>query len=295
MTVTAERATDESVELHFHAGGQGYWVARMIRSLGEPVVLCLPLGGESGDVFRTLAAREGVELETVESGGATAAYVHDRRNGDRDPILESGYPSAGRHELDDLHGRVLTRAVRGGVCVLAGHPDPSDWWCDFYERIAKDLDGLGVRVVADLHHNLFGPALRGGVSVLKTSSDELGVTGRGTGEVEAAIEKLVEQGARDVVVTRAEEPTIAFWSGEWFLVEPPRLDVVDGRGGGDATTAALAVGVARGWSATDVLSLAAAAGAASVARRGLASAELEAIETLRPFARVERLESVSGG
>jgi 1-phosphofructokinase len=256
-------------------------------------VLCLPLGGEAGDVFRALAGRESVELEVVESDAATAAYVHDRRDGERDTLVESSYPAAGRHELDELHSRVLTRAVRGGVCVLAGHPDPSDRWRDLYERLTRDLGSLGVRVVADLHRSLLEPVLRGGISVLKTSDEELGVEDADVPEIEEAVQSLVGQGAQDVVVTRAGEPTVASWAGRWYLVEPPKLDVVDARGGGDATTAA--VGVARDWDGERVLRLAAAAGTASIARRGLASASADAIETLLPFVQVEPLQPVGRG
>jgi fructose-1-phosphate kinase PfkB-like protein len=147
-----------------------------------------------------------------------------------------------------------------------------------------------VKVIADLHRDLLDPVLRAGISVLKTSDEELGVAHGGIPEVEQTVESLVAGDATDVVVTRASEPTVARWGGRWYVVEPPRLDVVDERGGGDATTAALAVGVARRWDAEQVLRLAAAAGAASVARRGLASANADAVETLIPHARVEPLE-----
>lgn len=51
--------------MHFHAGGQGFWVARMIARLGVPVALCGPLGGESGTVLGSLVRAEGVELLAV--------------------------------------------------------------------------------------------------------------------------------------------------------------------------------------------------------------------------------------
>ena len=34
LTVTVEAAEDEREELHVHAGGQGFWVARMLGVLG---------------------------------------------------------------------------------------------------------------------------------------------------------------------------------------------------------------------------------------------------------------------
>ena len=56
LTVTIERPADE-VELHLHAGGQGVWQARMIRSLGVPVTLCAAVGGEIGTVLRDSLGR----------------------------------------------------------------------------------------------------------------------------------------------------------------------------------------------------------------------------------------------
>jgi 1-phosphofructokinase len=44
ITVTIEDRGGEP-DIHVHAGGQGVWQARMISSLGVPVVLCAALGG----------------------------------------------------------------------------------------------------------------------------------------------------------------------------------------------------------------------------------------------------------
>ena len=55
-------------EIHLHAGGQGFWVARMIARLGVPAVLCCSLGGETGTALRALAEREQVRLHAVPHG-----------------------------------------------------------------------------------------------------------------------------------------------------------------------------------------------------------------------------------
>jgi 1-phosphofructokinase len=60
LTVTMEAKSDGRAELHIHAGGQGFWVARMIARLGERVTLCTPLGGDTGRLLKTLMADEGV-------------------------------------------------------------------------------------------------------------------------------------------------------------------------------------------------------------------------------------------
>lgn len=51
LTITIESA-QRGAEVHLHAGGQGLWQARMIRSFGVEVTLCCALGGKTGRVLR---------------------------------------------------------------------------------------------------------------------------------------------------------------------------------------------------------------------------------------------------
>lgn len=57
LTVTVEEA-DTGTELHLHAGGQGFWIARLLAELGVDVTLCATFGGETGRVVRCLLADE---------------------------------------------------------------------------------------------------------------------------------------------------------------------------------------------------------------------------------------------
>lgn len=89
VTVTIEAVGgDDHPEVHFHAGGQGIWIARMMHQLGATVTLCAALGGETGAVLRALIEREGLELRAVPSDSWNGAYVHDRREGPREVIAE---------------------------------------------------------------------------------------------------------------------------------------------------------------------------------------------------------------
>ncbi len=89
---------DDQPEVHFHAGGQGIWIARMMHQLGATVTLCAALGGETGAVLRSLIERERLELRDVPSGSWNGAYVHDRTEGRREVIAETSSPYRHRRE-----------------------------------------------------------------------------------------------------------------------------------------------------------------------------------------------------
>ena len=168
--------------------------------------------------------------------------------------------------------------------MLGGPSTPDVIPADVYRRLAADLGAVGKPVVADLSGETLTEAVAGGVTVLKVSHDDLIDDGRASGEDPAALaeamQKLTEEGAKHVVVSRAGDPTIAWVDGETLEVETPEMQRVDHRGAGDSMTAGLAAGLARGLSMADALRLGAAAGASNVTRRGLATGQRQVVEQL---------------
>ena len=110
LTVTIEQQA-AGPELHVHPGGQGIWQARMIVALGTPVVLCVTLGGETGDVLsRQLAAEQDLRVRAVPRRTGTGWYVHDRRDGQRTEVAAHPGAQLDRHDLDELYTVALTEA-----------------------------------------------------------------------------------------------------------------------------------------------------------------------------------------
>src|SRR5262249_27785814 len=126
VTVTIEARPDEEEELHLHAGGQGFWVARMVQVLGGAPVLCAPLGGETGDVLGPLRAPGGIGLRSVGATGSSGSYVHDRRGDERVELWRAPLNPLLRHEVDDLFTVTLAEALAAGVCVVAGTHEQED-------------------------------------------------------------------------------------------------------------------------------------------------------------------------
>ncbi|MEH0821014.1 MULTISPECIES: 1-phosphofructokinase family hexose kinase [unclassified Micromonospora] len=293
LTVTVEQPSEQP-ELHLHPGGQGVWQARMILSLGVPVVLCTTLGGEIGQVLEPLLATEGVDLRVVRRDSGSGGYVHDRRDGARHEIVDVAGAPLSRHELDELYNLSLGEGLRAPVSVLSGPNEPSLVPAELYRRFAADLGANGGRVVVDLAGEHLTAVLSSGVFFLKVSHEELIADGRATGaeedELTRAMYDLHASGAENVVVSRADRPALALVDGEVFEVEMPRLEAADPRGAGDSMTAGVAAVVARGGDVRTAIRTGAAAGALNVTRHGLGTGRLDTITGL-----VDRVRLVPAG
>jgi 1-phosphofructokinase len=283
VTVTVERAGPTAAEIHFHPGGQGFWVARMAASLGVNVVLCAALGGESGRVARALLDEQRVELRSVSCRRPSGAYIHDRRSGERVELAAVPSPALNRHELDELFGVAVTAGLECGVLLLTGS-SPQVVPPDFYGRLAADLRNNGCRVLADLTGPALEGALGGGLDVLKLSDEELLSAGRirtrELSEICAAAEELVRTGADNVLVTRAAEGAIVLAGAELLEIRGPRFTALDPHGTGDSMFAALGAGLAGGLTLRQALRVAGAAGALNATRRGLGSGSRSEVERL---------------
>lgn len=276
--------TDAEPEVHLHAGGQGFWIARMASVLGADVTLCSTFGGETGAVLRALIEQSELHLRSVATRGWNGCVVRDARS-DLVDVADGAPTPLSRHELDDLYGLTLVEGMETTVSVLGG-PDrfPQLLDADVYRRLAKDLRASDRIVVADLSGDPLEAALDAGVSVLKVSSDKLEDTGlvhsQKTDELLGAIERLSQAGAEQVIVTRAQKGVLALVNGRLVEAKSPSLQVVDPNGAGDSLTGGVAAGLAKGDDLESALRLGMAAGSLNATRHGLASGTREEIERL---------------
>ncbi|MCH1882257.1 PfkB family carbohydrate kinase [Agrococcus sp. ARC_14] len=289
LTITVEAHRGEP-EVHLHVGGQGVWQARMLVALGADVVLVCSVAGEAGTVARHLLADEGFRVVAIEREGVSPAYIHDRRGGERQPIVEAQGEPLSRHELDALYSATLRESADADLVILSGPEGDDMLEADVYRRLASDMRELGRTVLVDLAGDRLEAALEGGVDVLKVSHEELVADGRvadGDDEAQllAAAREIAAGGVGLVAVTRAAAGSIVVGQEGTWRVVAPELEPVDTRGAGDSYTAGLASVLAAGGSHADAVRTGAAAGAVNATRRGLGTGDAEAIRAIA--ARVE--------
>ncbi len=286
FTVTIEPGVDRP-EVHVHAGGQGFWVARLAATLGAEVTLCCALGGESGRVLRGLIEAEPLTLRAADAGTPNGVYVHDRRSGQRVEIVSVDSRPLARHAADELYGMALAAGLDADVTMVTGCQPGDVVDANFFRRLVRDLGTNRKVVIADLTGPPLQGTVEGGVALLRLSEEELVrehyAASNATEEVVAGARRLHAAGARRVLVSRGSTPAVLIDGGAspaQIELVPPVFDALDQSGAGDSMFAATGVGLARGMSMIDALRLGMAAGALNVTRRGLGTGTRDEIERL---------------
>jgi 1-phosphofructokinase len=295
LTITIE-AGAERPAVHLHAGGQGFWVARLAATLGAEVTLCCALGGEPGHVLRSLLEAERITLRAASSRTPNGVYIHDRRSGERVEIVNVEGRPLDRHSSDALYGIALASGLDTDVTLLTGC-QPADLISpDLYRRLARDLRLNEKLAIADLTGPPLRAVLEGGVELLRLSEEEMVAEGyaptRALEDLISGARRLHAEGARHTLVSRAEQDAVLIGEERSEVtIGAPAFEAVDAHGTGDSMFAATAVGLARGMTTIDALRLGMAAGALNVTRRGLGTGTREEIEGLAAHVVVRSLST----
>jgi len=286
LTVTIELEGDERQQIHFHAGGQGAWAARMVAHMGATPVLCGFIGGESGELLEGLLAKSIApgELRIVRSSASSGCYMTDRRKGERKLLAMTLSEPPSRHELDELFSLTCAEAIKCGWLIVTNPMPGSSLPLEIYGDLVADAKANGCRTLVDLSSPRMDSALRGSPDVAKLNDWELAEMVRGPvsqpEQLLAAAGRLREMGARTAIVTRGEQPALVLGEDGPAWLTPPRFEHGYREGCGDTMMGAMTAAWALGESFDRALEVGAAAGAANFLRHGLGSASREVVERL---------------
>jgi 1-phosphofructokinase family hexose kinase len=265
-----------TVEQTTMPGGKGVNVARVLKTLGAPVIATGMAGGATGTRIVEQLTQLSVlsDFVRIREESRTNTAVIDPTTGEQTEINERG-PKVSEQECELFIDKLLYLAKGAGLCVFAGSL-PREVDIDIYAGLIRELRRLGVATVVDTDGDPLRRAVRAEPDVISPNvleAEEL--VGHEFNDDEdriIAVREMSELGAREAIMTMpdgcfaytapdvpnggpvlyrvrvppgAVEPRASVGSGDAFLA-----GFVASRYAGKPTAECLAFGVACGAEST---------------------------------------------
>jgi 1-phosphofructokinase family hexose kinase len=309
ITVTLNAAIDKSlsvpsfrlgrrhrtVERRTLAGGKGVNIARMLKTLGEPVIATGLQGGPTGSQIVEQLRGEGIlnDFVRIAEESRTNTSVFDPTTGEQTEINEQG-PAVDARELERFREKLLYLARGAAIVVFAGSL-PRGVPADFYAALVRELHKLDVTTIVDTDGEPLRHAVRAEADVVSPNAIEaeelVGHEFNDEEDCANAVHEIVALGSREAIMTQPD----GCWA-KVLLDGVPRLhrlritprEPVATVGSGDAFLAGYVAQRFRGASPIECLRFAVACGAESTGRLG--AGLLDPREVGRLLAEVELID-----
>jgi 1-phosphofructokinase/tagatose 6-phosphate kinase len=280
-------------------GGKGVNVARVLKTLGAPVISTGLAGGATGTRIVDQLTQLSVLSDFVRIGeeSRTNTAVIDPTNGEQTEINERG-PKITEREVELFVDKLLYLAKGASVCVFAGSL-PREVDVDIYARLIRELRRLNVLTVVDTDGEPLRRAVRAEPNIVSPNvleAEEL--VGHEFNDDEdrvIAVREMCELGAREAIMTMPDgcfarmadhdsvEPVLFRVRVRSGAVEP-RATV----GSGDAFLAGFVAARYQGRRPADALAFGVACGAESTQHLGAGLVDPDRVERLLADVEVER-------
>lgn len=259
-----------------YPGGKGINVSLVLQNLGLPSVALGFTAGFSGAEIERLLQEAGCRCDfiAVKEG---YSRINTKIISGAETALNGQGPQLSEAELAALFYK-LRRLTQDDVLVLAGSI-PASLPNNIYEQILELLQPVGTRVVVDATGDLLLKVLKYRPFLIKPNHEELGeFFGRGPllteEEILAAAQKLQQQGARNVLVSRGANGALLLdENGKLHKQASPKGTLVNSVGAGDSMVAGFLAGYLQTQDYDAALRLGVAAGSASAFKAWLATRE----------------------
>ena len=219
LTVTLNTAIDKTlavpnfrlgrrhrtVEQTSMPGGKGVNVARVLKTLGQPVIATGLAGGATGTRIVEQLTQLSVlsDFVRIREESRTNTAVIDPTTGEQTEINERG-PRVSEHEIELFTDKLLYLAQGASVCVFAGSL-PREVDTDIYAHLIRELKRLSVLTVVDTDGEPMRRAVRAEPDIISPNvleSEEL--VGHEFNDDEdrmIAVREMCELGARSAIMT----------------------------------------------------------------------------------------------
>lgn len=296
------------------ASGKGVNVSRVAHTLGAEVRLLTVAGGQRGALLARSLKAQGISAhivhvtaetricQTVLVPRAVVGRGHSRGAAPSARLRRVGARGLQQNEVTELveEAGLLTRAEiaavwkaftqevrRASLVVLTGTV-PRGCGEDIYARLVMTAWRAGVPTLVDAQEKLLINAAKSGPMLVRVNRKELLAvaswrksTARRAGESVSEMQTWMSRcGVGWIVVSDGARRVSAYSAHEQWSVTPPRVNVVNAIGSGDAMLAGIAVGLEQGQTMRGALRLGAACGAANALTATAGVVRLEDVRRL---------------
>ncbi|HEX6025216.1 MAG TPA: 1-phosphofructokinase family hexose kinase [Solirubrobacter sp.] len=197
-----------TVEQTTMPGGKGVNVARVLKTLGAPVIATGLAGGATGTRIVEQLTQLSVLSDFVRIGeeSRTNTAVIDPTTGEQTEINERG-PKVTPREIELFIDKLLYLAKGASLCVFAGSL-PREVDTDIYAQLIRELKRLGVTTVIDTDGDPLRRAVRAEPDVISPNvleAEELvGHEFNDDEDRTYAVREMCELGAREAIMTMGD-------------------------------------------------------------------------------------------
>jgi 6-phosphofructokinase 2 len=268
---------------HYHPGGGGINVARVVQELGGEACALYLGGGATGAILDDLLATAGVKCRCIPIAGYTriAHTVFERSSALEYRFVPEG-PEVSEVEWESCLAELVTLdfdyvVVSGSL--PRGLPETA------YVRVVDIAAAMGARVVLDTSGAALKATLGKGVFLIKPNRRELeDLVGRPlpqrAEQIEAAQALIADKSAEIIAISLGSAGALIVSHAEtWFAMAPP-VTVHSAVGAGDSFVGAMTLAFAQGRSLNAVLAYGVAAGTAAVLSPGAELSRAPDVERL---------------
>jgi len=218
-------------------GGKGINVSRVLRSMEMESKAIGFLGGFTGKYVEEFLNREGIYTGFIKVDGDTRINI--KLKADTETEINARGP-----EISSLSLSLLKEQIKqignGDFLVLAGSI-PSSMPGTIYEEIVQICKDTGAEVIVDAEGDLLKTVLEYQPFLIKPNHHELGqFFNTEVSSTEEAIfygKKLIEAGAKNVIVSLAEKGAVYINESTAYTASVPKGEVKSSVGAGDSMVA----------------------------------------------------------
>jgi len=277
--------------LRIDYGGKGFNVSRMLKSLGADSIALGFVGGHTGSIvmegLRELGIR--VDLTLISGETRTNNSIVGEVDGHYVKINEKG-PTVSDDEVDSLLRKINDLVRPGDFWVLAGSL-PNHVPDDIYARIIHQVNQADARAVLDTSGNPLRLGIQEKPFLIKPNIHELNfLLGKeicDSRHLPEVVSELHAQGVPNILVSLGEAGAFLSVSKQHWFGRPPKIDVQNPIGAGDAMVAGLVWCLSKGDTIGAALSWSIACGTAAANQPGTGMPSLEKVRSFKRQVTIE--------